>query len=474
LLAPPIALASNIEEELEQMRERIAELEAKVAAEKTGEEAEGREEPSASSEPIATPVATDEGADEEDRSAMSALSSFLESTEFSGWVAVSYNYNFNGSSNTKKEGRNSGFFAGRDAGLFPFHSDSNTFAVDQIWFEIDKPASEDSRGGFHVDLLFGETAESLGGGAHSGSFDQDPFAGQAFDDVNSGNIVQLEDLVIENRNGSGDLVKVYSAYVSYLAPLGTGVEINAGKLPTLLGAEVAQSPYNFNITRGLVYGLQPITHLGVIVSTELSPGVSASLGATNGVFSDTNTDLDDNKALTGQLAYSSDLFSVATSVIWGSPMSSREGDRVGVLDVVLTADPADSLSLWVNFDYQWFRGDGEELDGNNYGIAVAGRYAVSDRAGFSARGEWVRYDPHENMFASIPTTGDTERDLFSATATLDYALTNHLQFRLEARHDWIHSTLVIVGIPVKEAYWKGNGGATDHQTVALAELMYSF
>ncbi len=43
------------------------------------------------------------------------------------------------------------------------------------------------------------------------------------------------------------------AYIQYLTPV--GLTLRAGKFGTLLGAEVAQTVYNFNVTRGNVYNL---------------------------------------------------------------------------------------------------------------------------------------------------------------------------------------------------------------------------
>ena len=53
--------------------------------------------------------------------------------------------------------------------------------------------------------------------------------------------------------------------MQYLAPIGDGVTFKVGKFATPIGNEVAQTVYNWNITRGNVYNLlEPIDHIGII------------------------------------------------------------------------------------------------------------------------------------------------------------------------------------------------------------------
>ncbi|MBW2715560.1 MAG: outer membrane beta-barrel protein, partial [Deltaproteobacteria bacterium] len=158
------------------------------------------------------------------------LDPFFSSIEVAGWVATSWWFNLNDPPGHALTGANQGA-----AGTFyPFHPDSNSFEVDQVWFEIEKPVTEESRAGFRLDMLYGLTAAQLGG----------PSARAGGDSASS--------------------FHLYQAYVQYRLPIG-GVTMRAGKFATLLGAEVAQTVYNWNVTRGNVYNLlQPIAHYGVI------------------------------------------------------------------------------------------------------------------------------------------------------------------------------------------------------------------
>ena len=86
----------------------------------------------------------------------------------------------------------------------PFHGQSNNFQVDQVWFGMEKAASADSRGGYRLDLVFGESSD-------------------AFADID------------DDSNGS--LPYLYQAYAQYLAPVTEGgISIKAGRYETIIGA----------------------------------------------------------------------------------------------------------------------------------------------------------------------------------------------------------------------------------------------
>ena len=83
------------------------------------------------------------------------------------------------------------------------------------------------------------------------------------------------------------------------------MNVKFGKFGTLIGAEVAQTVYNFNITRGNLYNLfQPITHVGVLASTEIG-GFSLSVGGANETrsFPALDADVQKDKALLWGIGY---------------------------------------------------------------------------------------------------------------------------------------------------------------------------
>jgi hypothetical protein len=174
-------------------------------------------------------------------STMPALSDFITETTFGGWVSASYFYNTNNPHSDSTSGANLG--SSRDGLANAFHGNSNSFQVDEVWFEISNDATSESRGGFQIDVLMGHTADIL--------CDHDS----------------------DGRNGASD-VCLYTANVSYLAPItDAGIEITAGRFATAIGAERPGAPYNFNITRGLVWNMQPINHTGVKMASHYENGL---------------------------------------------------------------------------------------------------------------------------------------------------------------------------------------------------------
>ena len=159
--------------------------------------------------------------------AMLALSDFLTETTFGGWVSGSYFYNTNNPDSDWTIGANNGTI-----GANRFHPNSNAFQVDQVWFSMSNQATPESRGGFEIDIVFGQTGDRLDFG--SGAFDANVFSDH-----------------------------LYNANISYLAPItDAGIEITAGRFESQIGSETVQDPYNFNITRGLLWSLQPVNFTG--------------------------------------------------------------------------------------------------------------------------------------------------------------------------------------------------------------------
>ncbi|MDE0910260.1 MAG: outer membrane beta-barrel protein, partial [Myxococcota bacterium] len=161
----------------------------------------------------------------------SFVSAMLENTDIGGFAAGSYNYNFEGFHNSNPDGT--------AYNNNPSHATSNTFQVDQVWVSIANAATEDSRGGFNVDYEWGAV------------------------------------------NGAGAGGELYAASVSYLAPVLGGVNLDLGLVPTMIGAEVNQTNGNLNVTRGIVWGIQPVTNLGAVASMQATDSISISFGVLN-------------------------------------------------------------------------------------------------------------------------------------------------------------------------------------------------
>lgn len=368
LLFSQFAQASDIEAELRQMQKRIADLESQLGNE------------------------TDSSLLDEGKSG-SALSSMLENTDIGGWIAPSYNYNF--------EGQHNGATA--RANTASSHPSTNTFQLDQAWISISNAATEDSRGGATLDYEWGVV------------------------------------------NGAGKGGSLYSAYISYLAPIHEGINLDVGLMPTLVGAEVNQTNANFNVTRGLVWGIQPVTNVGAVVSGEITDGFSAALGVLNDPFSTAAIDTDNEKAVTAQIAYAADNWSAGATVVWGEIVATE----TGIYDFLLSSDVSDDISAWLNYTIV----DIEDI-ATVHGIAAAARMALTDEMGVALRAEALFVD----------VDGGKNFELWSITTTVDYALTEHLTAKGELRVDINDDSLPNSRGVLKE----------DAAAMILAQFIYEF
>jgi hypothetical protein len=473
-VAPQLAAAEDVEEQLRLMNERMAQMERQLQA--TNEELE------ASKQRVEQQQAVIQDLDE-DRQASSALSKFLSETEFSGLMAASYTYNFK-NFNSSAVGRNgNATTAGENAGVFglvaPHHNNSNNFQVDQLAFRMKKTPTPESRAGWGASVVWGASADSL--------------SGESGDDAD------------------GDLPHLAEAYAAYLFDVGSGVKLVGGRYMTPVGAESFFANENFNITRGLIWTLQPVNHTGAYIGGEMGEGISWQLGASNS-YGNTMADTDSEPTFVGSVGYSMDTLGFRVNGVYGGNIDDlfsglgtfnavgsiennpagfldfnsgdeRNSDKIGLLDAVLTWDPSDSLSTWVNFDYYWTADSGTSPGGQDlsslsiYGIAGAGRYAITEATGFALRYEWLYFNDFGNV--------GSDADLMSLTATLDHHLTDNLVISAEGRWDRgraqdVPDALYLDDLSGSAAtvgtltFTDFVNDSKDHQVLGLVQLRYDF
>jgi hypothetical protein len=406
--------------------------------------------------------------------ASSGLSSFLDTIEIGGWVAGSYMYAFGdtpdgrfqpgylgGDSFGANPASPAGLIGARNPWAYPYHPDANTFSLDQFWMEIERAVSEENRAGFRADLVYGKAGGILSGNAN------------------------------DFQSGSSNDFNLYQAYVQYLAPLGNGIHFKAGKFQTLIGAEVVPTAYNYNITRGNVFNLlQPINHTGILAGYDFGP-VEVQFGAANETYSNTDTDANKNKALMGSIGGSGEVFGWQLAGIYGDAQSSSittagcataaaaglpapgcnrpvtAGDKEWVGDLLLSFSPLERFEMYVNATYRHtengripaglsgnsvFGQTSVDIDSTNgWGLATAGRFAVTERLGFAMRAEYVSIsnflpnnltNPAFVPNAAVLLNGNNAfisdaRDLaiWGLTGTVDYALAENLTVKVETRYD---------------------------------------
>ena len=300
MLVSQMAAADQVQEQLRLMEQRMAEMEDRLQA--TSDELVSANSRADEQQEMLSDAGM---LDESEDGLRARVGDFLETVDVSGVVAASYNHRL-------VDSDIDGDLTGGNR-LFR-HPDANTFAVDQVWLTVDKAPTEDSRGGFHFDYIAGQSANAQGGESQN-----EPY--------------------------------LFTGYVSYLSPIGNGVRIDLGRLGTPLGAEVLKTNDNFFVTQGNVWGLQPVTHTGVQLSTQITDGVGVTFGVVNEVYSDTFTSSDNDKAYYGQVQFSGDKFGLNIGGIIGDDTTNADGGASGVGtagtqtsigDVVATADPSDN------------------------------------------------------------------------------------------------------------------------------------
>ena len=299
----------------------------------------------------------------EENSVLTALSS----TVISGSVEASYNGSFSGENELGEQG----------------------FVANGASLAIGSPLGEgDYSAGYNVELLLGDRADVFGGGD--------------------------DGLHIKNAN------------IGLNLPFGNGVDLTVGLFDTIVGYEVEASGANPNVNRSYGYGLEPLTHTGLLASTSLTDSVNVSFGLANAFDStgDANGSIDG----TGNFAYlvglevtaPESLGFLSGSTVYvgyasGADAGADSDDDNKLLYVGASmASPIEGVSLGVAYD------DLEEPEGDSDAVAIYTVWDVSD--GVSLAG---RYDTLDN--------GSDTMSMWSVT--LGYSVWDNVLTRLEYNYE---------------------------------------
>lgn len=327
-----------------------------------------------------------------------------------------------------------------------FDGDANSFRPNNAQLVLEKEARAtgnlEDRAGFRLKLNFGEDAKFSGG--------TNPTGGEDFD--------------------------FQEAYVQFIAPVGNGITIQGGRMNTLIGYEVIESPYNPNFSRSFMFGMgEPFTVTGVRGSYHFNENVSFAASVINS-FTGLQVDGNSSKSIEALLSITP-MNNVAVSLFgfWG-PEGARNvqnSDQVqvgGILDVQVMeqaevvieayyanqANPTgagSANSRWngiagyfiYDFTEQWgarVRSEIFEDAGGTRSCAGGGGNALACVAGIPAR---------------QPQT------LWEMTYTLQFKPVPNLITRLEFRYDKSNKNTFNDGI-----------GAGNNQSTLAAEAIFLF
>ena len=312
---------------------------------------------------------------------------WYEAVALDGFLSATYSYNFN----RPASGTNQ---------LRVFDFDDDTFKIDVAELVVQMPATDPGEAGFRADLVAGSSLPRVS--ASAGLF-RDSTGGQDFD--------------------------LQQAFATYVAPLGRGLRLDAGKFITQHGYEVMEGydGYNDNVSHSFLFGYAiPFTHTGLRASYAFGARLSGLVMLVNGW--DLARDNNRGKSVGAQLvAAPAPALGVTLSGMFG-PERPHDGDPRALADLVVSWKPSGRASLGLNFDYGTEKNAVVEGRAARWrGAAAYARLGLTGRLSLVLRGE--RFDDLDGS-----RTGAAQK-LAEVTVTPEYRATPHLVLRGDLRLD---------------------------------------
>jgi Putative beta-barrel porin-2, OmpL-like. bbp2 len=342
-----------------------------------------------------------------------SLATILGPTNITGLVDTYYGYNLNHP-------------AGQVTSFHPFDANNDQFSLNMIELTLAKaPEASNSRLGYNLTFGFG----------------------------NAMNVVNSSDPA-----GLGFAQYLKEGYISYLAPVGKGLQLDFGKFVTPAGAEVIETNGNWNYSRGILFNYAiPFYHFGLRAKYAFNDKFSATGYVVNGW----NNIVENNTGKTygTSLAWApTKKWAFTENYLAGPEMSQTNAHWRQLSDTVVTYTPTSKLSLMANYDYG--RGDVNPnptiLRPSMWtGIAGYFRYAFDESNALAGRYEY--YDDRDGF-----TTG-TPQHFNEFTGTYEHTVAKHLITRWEYRRDMSNQPVFAKG-----------GYFTDHQDIFSGGLIYVF
>lgn len=340
--------------------------------------------------------------------AQSDVAAFFKSTEIGGLLDAHFSWY-----TTKPDG---------DASFRNFDTRHNQFRVSMAQLWIAKAPAPDSRAGFKVRLSVGPATT----------------------------IVQS----LEPESSPAVLQNIEEGFISYLAPIGKGLQFDVGKFVTQHGAEVIESKDNWNYSRSMLFALAiPYYHSGVRATYSPHAKVTVMGAIVNGW----NNVVENNGAKTfgAQVAYRpTGALTLVQNYMTGPEQSGNNDNWRQLSDTTATLAVNPKLSLMFNYDYGTDVVEG--VRAHWQGVAGYARFQPNKWVAFSPRFEW--YDDAQGF-----TTG-TVQTLKEVTGTFEVKPTDSFIWRLEYRTD-------LSDMPVFKA---SGGGLKKNQTSIGMGVIYSF
>jgi hypothetical protein len=310
-----------------------------------------------------------------------------------------------------------------------FDSDDNTFNVDVAELVLQKPVAKAGEAGFRMDLEVG------------------------------GAIPQKEQSYGLSVGQSADLQQ---AFLSYVAPVGSGMRLDFGKFVTHMGSEVIEGydGYNDNYTRSFLFNYAiPLTHTGIKASYAVNGALSGMLMLVNGW--DNAKDNNRSKTLGAQIVLTPvPPVTLYLNYLGGPEKADTNGYARNTYDVIANWRVLKTFTLGVNGDY------GVEkraslidpgADAVWKGVAGYARLDVTSKLTLALRGETFHDLGGTRLGVAAPAT------LGECTFTPTYKVGDRFIVRSDLRFDRANAPL-----------FAKNGGFSDKQTTVSTNIIFVY
>jgi len=271
---------------------------------------------------------------------------------------------------------------------------------------------------------------------------------------------------------------VQQGYVSYNAPIGSGLQIDFGKFITHIGAEVIEGydGWNYNFSRSFLFGLAiPFTHTGLRASYTINDMISIMGMVANGW--DNTVDNNDGKTIGAQIAITptdniSLLLNWATGQeaiggqgFFGSGLSTNSNNTTTIFDVVLDVALTNKTLVQLNFDYGvQANGAASGSDAEWWGVAGIIRHDYNKWFSINLRGEFFNDEDGTRASSATPLATGQGQELWEITVTPEVRINQNMVVPMEYRHDESN----------RNAFFDSGAGKTQdtQDTIALNALFY--
>jgi hypothetical protein len=203
------------------------------------------------------------------------------------------------------------------------------------------------------------------------------------------------DATVINGSTGGDSFMIEQAFGEIALP--GNLTIDFGKFTTTAGAEVIEANKNWLYSRSFLFGIIPFVHTGVRANLKINDMVTVQASLVNnwgGVG-----DPDNNAWKTFGASISLTLNPMVSLI--GTTYIGKEanqapgaggvpGDTTILVDLVGAFTINSAFGLNLNFDYVKAPPATSVADDHQVGFSLMGRYVLSDRLNFAARGEFLQ------------------------------------------------------------------------------------